>query len=320
MDRAIADFQEKNTAFHNGYIKTEGDEQDILGQLSEESRLENIYAQYKLQNISVKVGETNIAIEEKYPMPKATEQMSYGVMPRLGANEISLSPSLAAKFEQNIQNLIGQTAEVTYEDQTYRLTVSGIFNASYDDFFVSSDIEQKFYRGMTEKAYSVSYDVTEFEDIPVLSDTLAEQGILTKDASAEVDAFLNTFRNLNRLFLVISILIFVIGIIISTILLIKQQNTRFREVGLLSALGYMSKSIKQILTGENLLLCAAAAFCNGILTTAAILCGKLFGLPVILSFPQILLSVCLTAIVVLSISGLAGMRLIHIEPAAALRK
>ena len=33
-----------------------------------------------------------------------------------------------------------------YDDKEYTLTISGIYNAGYDDFFVSSDIEQGFYK------------------------------------------------------------------------------------------------------------------------------------------------------------------------------
>ena len=76
---------------------------------------------------------------EKYPMPKAVEKMSYGIMPRYGQNEIALSPSLAKKFDSQINSLIGKKVVLTYQQQEYILTVSGIFNAGYDDFFVSAE-------------------------------------------------------------------------------------------------------------------------------------------------------------------------------------
>ena len=79
-------------------------------------------------------------------MAKATEKMSYGTMPKTGENEIALSPSLAKKFDNDISNLLGKELTLQYGGKEYTLTISGIFNAGYDDFFVSSDIEQKFYK------------------------------------------------------------------------------------------------------------------------------------------------------------------------------
>ena len=70
-----------------------------------------------------------------------------------------------------------------------------------------------------------------------VSESLKEQGFAPQDAAAQASAFLDTFQNLRRLFITISLLILGIGILISIILLVKQQNTRFREIGLLSALG-----------------------------------------------------------------------------------
>ena len=170
-------------------------------------------------------------------MAKAEETLSYGVMPRRGEREIALSPSLAAKYAKDIQSLIGGTAQVSCGGRTYVLTISGIFNASYDDFYVSSDVEQDLYTGMSGQAYAVSYDVVRFEDIAAVSDSIKQQGLEPQDAAAQAAAFLDTFHNLQRLFFTISLLILGVAILISAILLVKQQNTRMREVGLLSALG-----------------------------------------------------------------------------------
>lgn len=320
INRSIADFEEKNTAYHNGYIKAQGNEKELLDLLIKDERLENIYLQYVLSDVSVKIGEKTVDMAEKYPMAKATEQMSYGIMPRKGQNEIALSPSIAAKFEKNIQNLIGKTAEVSYNGQTYSATVSGIFNASYDDFFISSDIEQKMYDNISAKVYSVSYDVTEFEDIVSVSNSLKEQNIISKNASSEVGAFQNTFKNLQRLFFTVSVLIFAIGLFISAILLIKQQNTRYHEVGLLSALGYGKGNIRAMISYENLLLSGMSAVLTLVLTVLAVVIGKVMEFPLVLTIPQMLIAVCMTIILILAISFVSSFKLIRTEPAKALRK
>lgn len=319
MKQSVSDFENKNTAYHNGYIKFEEDEKELLEILKKDERIENIYLQYILHDVTLKIGEQEERIAEKYPMAKATEQMSYGVMPRSGKKEIAISPSLAAKFEKNIQNLIGKSAEVTYADKKYVFTVSGIFNAAYDDFFISSDVEQKLYEGLSTTPYSISYDVKEFEDIVAVSDSLEEQNINSQNASLEVAAFLETFRNLKRLFMVISILVFVIGLFISVILLFKQQNTRMHEVGLLSALGYGKGHIQKILLYENLMLAVMAVFVNLLLMIAALGISKAFGFLFVYTLSQILTALGLTVIFVMIIGFLASLRLIRVEPAVALR-
>lgn len=320
IEHSIADFEKKNTAYHNGYIKADNNEKDLLDLLSKDERLENVYAQYVLQDVSVRIGEQTVNMAEKYPMAKATEKMSYGVMPRRGANEVAINPSLAAKFDRNIQNLIGKTAEIISNGKTYSLTVSGIFNAIYDDYYVSSDIEQKMYEGLSGKVYSISYDVIEFEQIVSVSDSLKKQNINSQNASTEVATFLNTFRNLNRLFFTVSVLILAIGIFISAILLVKQQNTRYREIGLLSALGYTRSSIRKLLFYENLVLSALSVLCSGGLTVLTLIISNAAGFSLAYSAMQILITLCLTAVLILAIAFVSTIKLVNTEPAAALRK
>lgn len=150
MDKNISDFQDKNTAFNNGYIKGE-DDGTVIKLLKSDERIENVYYQYKITDVTLLIGDKTKALAEKYPMAKATEKMSYGAMPKIGEKEIALSPSLAKKFENDISNMLGKEVTLNYGDQKYTLTISGIFNADYDDFFVSSDIEKEFYRNIKKE-------------------------------------------------------------------------------------------------------------------------------------------------------------------------
>lgn len=320
MEQSIDDFEAKNTAYHNGYIKIEDNEEELLSLLSNDSRIENVYAQYILKDVSVKVGEQAVDMAEKYPSARAVQQMSYGVMPRRGEKEIVLSPSIAAKFDKNIKNLIGKTAEISYNGQNYSLTVSGIFNATYDDYFVSSDLEQKMMEGLSEDIYAISYEVIRFEEIVSVNRSLEKQNINSQNASAEVETFLKTFQNLKRLFLTVSVLILVIGVFISTVLLVKQQNTRYREVGLLSALGYTKGSIQKILLYENIGLSALSVLSSGILTILVLIIGNTFGFSFMFSAWQIIGTFCVTAILILFISIISSIRLVNADPADALRK
>ena len=320
MQRSIDDFTSKNTAFNNGYIKGE-DDGTILNFLKNDERIENVYYQYKLENISLSASNKTEKLAEKFPMPKATESLSYGVMPRYGMNEIAITPSLAKKFDLNIKNLINTKLTLELDNQVYNLTVSGIYNAGYDDFFVSSDIEQQFYKDVTDKKnYSINYDVKDFNDIVAVSNDMELHGLTAKTAVSEVYALQNTFNSLHKLFLVISILILGIGVFICAVLLFKLQNARFREVGLLSALGFSRQQISSMIRYENLMLSSLATVVNLILLGVSILVGKMMGYTLIFTGVQIILSVVATFVIVMSMSSIVSYKLIRTEPAVALRK
>lgn len=321
MKQSILDFQNKNTAFNNGYIKVEDSNNRAFEILTADESIENVYYQYTVTDVILTVSDKVEKIYEKYPMPKATESMSYGVMPRKYENQIALSPSLAKKFDSNIKNLIGKELNLKYGGVEYKLTISGIFNSGYDDFFVSSDIEKEFYKGMDEKdSYSISYDVKNFEEIPLVSNRLKDKGIEAKTVANEVEVLQNTFENLSRLFLIVSILILVIGLFISIVLLVKLQNSRYKEMGLLSALGFNKSTIRKVIINENLLLSAMAEGFNLICIGAIYLFSSIFKLDLIVTGLQILLSILGTGVVVIFISTFASNKLISTEPAVALRK
>ncbi|MBZ9685664.1 ATP-binding cassette domain-containing protein [Clostridium estertheticum] len=320
MKKSILDFKEKNTAFNNGYIKV-SDDGTILDLLAKDERIENIYYQYPLKNITLILDGKSEAVTEKIPTPKANESMSYGIMPRRGLTEIAITPSLAKKFASNINTIIGKTILFKFNNFSETLTISGIYNAGYDDFFISSDIEQKLYKySGDQKNYSISYDVKEFDHIVAVSNMLELKGIASKNASKDVSALQDTFNSLNTLFLILSILIFAIGLFISTILLVKLQNSRYREVGLLSALGFSKEIIQKIILGENLLLSCMATAVNVVLITLAYLARGVVDFPVVITLVQAIGSMIATFAIVLFVSIVVSYKLINTEPATALRK
>lgn len=320
IQQSIVDFKVKNTAFNNGYIQTD-DEKNVLSILKADERIDNVYLQYKIEDVELRIDEKSVTLEEKYPMPKATESMSFGTMPQKAANEIALTPSLSKKFTSNISHLVGKELTLKSGDALYKLTVSGIYNAGYDDFFVSSDVEQTFYSTVQdEKAYSISYDVKEFEDIGLVSHMLSSKKIDSKNASIEVEALQSTFKSLSRLFLTVSIIILAIGMFISVVLLIKLQNSRYKELGLLAALGFKKGTIQRMMISENVLLSATASIFNAVLIGGTYVIGIFFDLQIRLLPLQIVVSIISTGFVVIIISVVASYKLLHTEPAVALRK
>lgn len=321
MAKNIADFQEKNTAFGNGYIKIEKEVPELFTLLSKDNRIENVYYQYVLHDISLSIGENTENMAEKYPMPKATEKMSYGVMPRMGRNEIALSPSIAKKFDSQINNLIGKELILTYEQEEYRLTVSGIFNAGYDDFFVSSDMEQTLYEQSSQtELYALSYDVKHFEDVVSVAQMIKEQKMQPQTAASEVEAMQNTFHNIQNMFLIVSVLVLAVAVFISAVLLVKMQNTRYHELGLLSALGFCKSTIRNMIVSENLLLSGLAILCNAVFVGLTMIISSLLGVDFEIGLFELILSLLGTGVIVVLISIMAVMKPLHTEPAKALRK
>lgn len=205
---------------------------------------------------------------------------------------------------------------------SYILTVSGICNAGYDDFFVSSDVEQQFYQNIPAGQYSyfISYDVGDFNDIVAVSNRLKLRGINAKTAAEEVAALQNTFQRLNQLFLIISILILSIGLFLAVVLLFKLQSTRYREVGLMAALGYNRKQIANMLHLENFLLAILATTLDMVLLFISFLITNILDFPLIFSVTSTIGSLIAAFAIVLFLSSLASYRLARTEPAVALRK
>lgn len=255
MQKEIQDFENKNTAFNNIYIKNNENIEELYNVALNDDRIENVYKQYKINDVSLSVNEYTEIMNEKYPMPKATENMSYGVMPRIQKNEVALSPSLAKKFATNISELIGKELILKYNGESYCLTISGIYNAGYDDFFVSSDIEQKLYKQVeNENYYAISFDVKEFKNIVPISEKLLEKDIKASTAKDEVKTIQTTFEKITRLFVVISVIILAICIFIVSILLMKLRQTRVKMIKLLSVFGFNKKAISKLVALENILL------------------------------------------------------------------
>lgn len=320
IEQSIEDFKVKNTAFNNGYIKGT-DDGTIRSYLEEDERIQHVYYQYKLEGIRLSHNGKIQVLNEKFPMPKATEALSYGVMPRRGKDEIALTPSLAKKISDNIQSLLGSGLELEVNGQKHRLTVSGIYNAGYDDFFVSADIEQQIYEALPQQHnYSISYDVKEFLDIVAVTNSLQLRGINTVNAADEVYTFQNTFNSLTKLFFAISVLILGIALFICAVLLIKLQNTRYHEMGLLSALGFNKRQITAMIRAENLLLAALATTVNLALLGSSVVVCKIFGFQLLITAVQLQLSVIATFAIILLLSRIASYRLVCTEPAVALRK
>lgn len=322
IESSIGKFKEKNTSFQNGFIALKEDGKDPTELLKNDDRVQRVFYQYVMKNVDFEINDKTVSIEKKVPISMSGENMVIGVMPRYGEDEIVLSPSVAKKLNDEIEDLVGKKINFTFNGQTIPVTVSGIFNAMYDDFILSVDTEEKLYTNMeTEKPFSVCYDVNEFTDVMPVTLMLKDNEFIAETAANEVETLQKTFDNLKALFMVVSIFILAIGTFICILLIVKLMNARYREVGLLSALGYSRNQISSILFVENSMLSILAILSNLVVIGIAMLVANLgFQIDVLLKPVQILLSVIATFISLTIISGTASIKLIRTEPAEALRK
>lgn len=320
METSIEKFKEKNNAFNNGYIKGE-DKNNTLEMLKKDDKISNIYYQYKLENIFLEMGNKKEELKELIPMPKAKEKLSYGVMPRRGKNEIGITPSLARKFSKNIKELIGKEIKFKIANYEKTLKISGIYNAEYDSVFLSSDIEQEVYGKIkhNEKILAINYDVKTFEDVNYINDLLKKNNIESINANAEVKNLISTFETINKLFLVISIIIFLISLIISIVLLSKLQRSRIKEIGLLAALGFNKNQIKNIILNENILLGLMSSSMTLVFFIIYILISKIFNISMEFNKIQMGISIITAFLIISLIGGIINSKLTKIEPAKALR-
>ena len=149
---------------------------------------------------------------------------------------------------------------------------------------------------------------------------ISEQGLTPQTAAQEVEAMQNTFQNIQTIFLMVSVLILMIAVFISAVLLVKMQNTRYHELGLLSALGFHKSVIRNMVLSENILLSGLAIVFSAILTGIAAAVSALLQVDFQISPAEYLLSVLGAGVIVVLISIGAVLKPLHTEPAEALRK
>lgn len=118
----------------------------------------------------------------------------------------------------------------------------------------------------------------------------------------------------------VSVLILAIAVFISAVLLVKMQNTRYHELGLLSALGFHKSAVRNMVLSENLLLSCLAIVFSTVLAGIAIAISGLLQIDFRISAIECLGSMLGTGVIVVLIGISAVLKPLRTEPAEALRK
>ena len=322
IDDKIRSFEEKNTAFAWGQVVLGEDQtaESLLSKLEQSSGVQSYYAQYKAPESNISLGNQSVSLPSKVFGGIAVESMNIGVMPRDG--EISITPSLAKQLAADIRTLIGKEIIFACGDFSKTLTVSGIFNGSFDDYYLDASTEQELYKALqiTENPVSVAYKVNGFHQVLEVEKHLIREGIIPITASKQVESLKIAFEKLQTLFVVVSVFIVAISLFICIMLLMKTASMRAREMGLLMALGYQGKQIKKMLFCESLLTSALSVLTTVLLSIVLIaVCGVLYS-RVIITPLQFCLGICGTWLLVWLTTAFSNAKLLKTEPATALRQ
>ena len=154
-------------------------------------------------------------------------------------------------------------------DKEITLKGKGVTNSSYQDFIISSDIEKEIYRDMglsDQEITAISFTVSDFEKTPEIEKEMRDNNINTLTKGDEISAFLDTFSNLTKLFMFLSYIVVVVGLVVSLVILYKINNSREGEFAILSAIGYKDSFIKRILFKENIVFSLVSILLSFILS------------------------------------------------------
>ncbi|MBB6622891.1 ABC transporter ATP-binding protein/permease [Clostridium gasigenes] len=332
----INEFKEKNIFYNKGQVPVydngkivNEDIKSIFNKLNAMDRVEDVYYQYKLENLKIIYNNKNLDMIIKVPTATSKETMAYGDMPRDGSFEIVISSNIANRMRSNIEDIIGEKIYLEYsnknnEIEKVELTVSGLSNSSYQDFIVSTDVEKDIYGKYNideNNPAAVSFDVKNFNDILSVDKELKADNISVFTKSLDIKAFQDSFTSLIKLYTVLSYLILIIGILISVVMLYKISIERYKEVGLLGALGYSMRNMKKIMVKESLYFSALSIVTSILLFKVLdIVYVMQFGYKLDLNVVSYLILMGLNLVLTVGISYVINMKLIKTEPAVALRK
>lgn len=319
IEDKIRGFEEKNTAFAWGQIMLEDGStaEQLLSALDQFSEISQYYAQYPIPECGISFAQREVSIPSKQFGSVSTESMNIGVMPRDG--EIAITPSLARQFAEDIRTLIGKEVTFTCGNYARSLKISGIYNGSFDDFYLDAGTEQELYRMLqtNDAPVSIAYQVKGFHEVLEMEAQLADKGLTPVTAAKQVESLKETFTQLQTLFVIVSDFIVVIALSICIMLLMKTAQMRAGEMGVLMALGYRRQQIQQMLLYESLFLSALSVVATVLVSLLLTALPEI--LPVRIAPLQFILSICGTVLLVWLTTAMSNAKLLKTDPAMVLR-
>lgn len=334
-NKVFNNFKEKNSFYNIGQIPkyfngqvVNDDLKGVKDKLLEFNEIENVYYQYDIKDVSIKLSDKEVNIPIKGPSALSNESLSYGNMPKEGENEIAISASVVNRIVNNIQDIIGEKIMLEYLDKNestkeIQLEVTGVTNSSYQDFIVSSNIEKDIYKDMglsDDDATAISFTVKDFEKIPQVEKNMRNDNINVLTKGNEIEAFLDTFANLTKLFMFLSYIVIIIGLAVSLIILYKINSSRESEFAILSAIGYKDSFIKRILFKENVVFSLVSILLSFVLVGVLnILSIKTLGYGLTINLASVVSLIFINLFITLGLSFIINNKLLKKDKILSLR-
>ncbi len=318
IEEKIHNFEEKNTAFSWGQIPLEENvtAEQLISLLEQSPDIQQCYAQYPVPVCEIDFEGKRLSVPAKQFGSISNESINVGVMPRKG--EITITPSLAKQFAEDIRTLIGKEVTFTCGNFSRVLQISGIYSGSFDDYYLDAKTEQELYASLQEEAppVSVAYQVKGFDEVLKVEAQLEEQGITPITAAKQVESLKETFVQLQTLFVIVSAFIVAIALAICGMLLMKMARMRSSEIGLFMALGYQRRQIQQMLLWESMMLSVLSTLTTALISLLLAVLSDV--LPIHIAPPQFVLSICGTVLLVWITTAVSNAKLLRTDPTKAL--
>lgn len=318
IEEKIHNFEEKNTAFSWGQIPLEENvtAEQLISLLEQSPDIQQCYAQYPVPVCEIDFEGKRLSVPAKQFGSISNESINVGVMPRKG--EITITPSLAKQFAEDIRTLIGKEVTFTCGNFSRVLQISGIYSGSFDDYYLDAKTEQELYASLQEEAppVSVAYQVKGFDEVLKVEAQLEEQGITPITAAKQVEGLKETFVQLQTLFVIVSAFIVAIALAICGMLLMKMARMRSREIGLFMALGYQRRQIQQMLLWESMMLSVLSTLTTVLISLLLAVLSDV--LPIHIAPLQFVLSICGTVLLVWITTAVSNAKLLRTDPTKAL--
>ena len=318
ISNKIDEFEEKNTAFLYGQIPLEHQSYgEKVEKVLQKNNIDDYYYQYKIPESSITIYNKTVDLNSKKFGALPDEVMNIGVMPQ--NNEIAITPSIAKKISNDIPNLIGEKLTFSCGSFSKELIISGIFNDEFDNFYLSPQLEQELYATLElQNPTSIQYKVNHFEDVVTIEQQLNNEDILPITASKQVVSFLDSFKQLQTLFFIISLFIAIIALFACILILIRIARMRAKEIGIMMALGYESSMIRKMQLYESLFASGVAVFITLGIMVMSIGMTKFTSLELIFSQKDILFALTSTFVTVSILTIYTGNKLLKTDPAKVL--
>ncbi len=222
-------------------------------------------------NASYLYGEKSDGIGALYTCSElCPPELIYGTLP--AKNEVILNTALAATLtEEDISTLLGEEMTIRYSGSDVFVKIVGIYNdptkrASEKNAFLSTETMDLLYTGDSTSLLYVTASDAEY--IAALSSDLSSLGFVVVQIEASATEILEYIDIVTKILIAVGVVSLFVAAIMIFIVLYISVIERSGEIGIIRAIGGRKTDIRNIFTGESVLLGVAGGLIGCVLALA----------------------------------------------------